>query len=200
MPPTTTTPAPNVTSGLRALSDIAWMARRQVSVKAAQSDPEGEGARLATQFNDANWLLHHMARSAGLTMGHPDPTANREWDEAAQTLVETPSFYADGAPADYEPSEERARELKGMDRTRAVQWMVTLMHPLAHPYADGAATYAPGMLNDATRVLRNAGFDLSATEALGLSVWVTDGMGDGFLHLTREEIAERNAARAAHTD
>lgn len=182
--------APNVTSGLRALSDIAWMARRQASRPA-------DIAR-APEVNEAIWLLHEMARRERLSMGHPDPTANRDYIEDLGQMVEMPSFYTDGAPTDFTPSPERVAELQAMERAEAVQWMTTVLHPLAHPYADGAATYAPGMLNDATRVLRNAGFDLSATEALGLSVWVTDGMGDGFLRLSREEIAERDAARAAH--
>lgn len=192
MPRTTTTAtataAPNVTSGVRALSDIAWMARRQIS--ATMGEPQAE------EFNEANWLLHQMARTAGVSMGHPDPTANREWNPDRGELEETPSFYADGAPTDYTPAEERATQLRAMNRAAAVQWMVTLMHPLAHAYADGRATYATGMCNDATRVLRAAGFDLSATEALGLSVWVTDGMGDTFLRLSRQERTELDAARS----
>lgn len=194
MPRTATTATaavtPNVTSGLRALSDIAWMARRQASRPAGQEH--------AAAFNDANWLLHDMARREHISMGHPDPTANRDYDEALARMSEVPSYYTDGAPTDYEPTTEQAEELRSLDRAEAVQWIVAIMHPLAHPYADGAATYAPGMLNDATRVLRSAGFDLSATEALGKSVWVTDGMGDGFLRLSRTEIAERDEARARH--
>lgn len=181
--------APNVTSGLRALSEIAWMARRQAHHRDYLTHAEA--------FNDANWLLHEMARSANLSMGHPDPTANRDWDEAPNTMTATPSFFTDGTPVDYAPRPPRAAELKALDRAVAVQWIVTVIHPLALPYADGAATYAPGMYNDATRVLRNSGFDLSATETLGLSVWATDGMGDSFLRLSHTEIAERDAARAA---
>jgi hypothetical protein len=183
--------APYVVGGIRALSDIAWMARRQASYPA--------GASMAQEFNEANWLLHEFARTGHINVGHPDPTANRNWDNAPHEVTETPSFYTDGAPTDFTPDAARAAELKGLDRAEAVQWMVSVIHPLAHPYADGASTYAPGMLNDATRALRNAGFDLSTTEALGKSVWVTDGMGDSFLRLTREEIAERDAARTAHT-
>lgn len=193
MPRTTTLPtttAPNVTSGLRALSDIAWMARRQAST------PTGQAQAQAQTFNDACWLLHRMARGAGISMGHPDQSANREWVDLGERLVETPSFFADGAPVDYEPFEERAAELVAMDRAEAVQWIVATVHPLAHAYADGRATYATGMCNDATRVLRAAGFDLSRREALGLSVWVTDGMGDDFLRLSRQERAELDAARA----
>lgn len=191
MPRTTTTAAPNVTSGLRALSDLAWMARRQASTPTGQAQAES--------FNDACWLLHRMARGAGISMGHPDQSANREWVDLRERLVETPSFFADGAPVNYEPSEERAAELAAMDRAEAVQWIVTTVHPLAHAYADGRATYATGMCNDATRVLRAAGYDLSATEALGLSVWVTDGMGDTFLALSRAEKAEMDTARATVT-
>lgn len=190
----TSNAAPNVTSGLRALSDIAWMARRQVSI-VADTQSEQAGPEMAAEFNDAIWLLHQMGHTAGLTMGHPDPTANQEWNEERGTLEETPSFYADGAPVDYEPTPERARELKETDRAEAVQWMVTLMHPLAHAYADGRASYATGMCNDATRVLRAAGFDLSVTEARGLSVWASDGMGDTFLRLSQAEKAEMDAAR-----
>lgn len=181
--------APYVVGGLRALSDIAWMARRQGSHPA--------NAEQAQAVNEAIWLLHEYARSEHISIGHPDPTANRDYDETLGRLVEEPSFYVDGTPVNFTPDAERAAALKAMDRAEAVQWMVTVLHPLAHPYADGASTYAPGMLNDATRALRNAGFDLSATEALGKSVWVTDGMGDRFLRLSSEEIAERDTARAA---
>lgn len=177
---------PNVTSGLCALLDVAWMARRQASA--------GEREQ-AEAFNEACWLLHKMAASARLSPGSPDQTANRVWHDLGERLVETPSFYADGTPVDFEPPPERAEELLGLAPEDRVQQMVEVIHPLAHAYADGRATYAPGMLNDATRVLRAARFDLSATEALGKSVWVTDGMGDSFLSLTMSERAERDSVR-----
>lgn len=180
----------NTTSGLRALIDITWMARRAIS----RGERVDEGA-----FNDAQWLLAKMAQRARLTLGHPDQTANGVYDEKTGQLTETASYFADGAPVDFEPTPERAIELTNLSDAAAVQWIVEVMHPLAHAYADGRATYATGMCNDATRVLRAAGFDLSATEALGLSVWVTDGMGDSFLGLTSTEVAERNAARTGTT-
>lgn len=185
----TTTPTANAVSGIRALTDISWMARRSATY-ADQPDP--------TPVNEAIWLLHRLAARHHLTVGHPDQTANRDYP-ADGNITENPSFFTDGAPTDFAPSEEREHELQAMSQDAAVQWMVTILHPLAHTYADGASTYAPGMCNDATRVLRAAGFDLSATEALGKSVWVTDGMGDSFLRLNSTEIAERNAARTNTT-
>ena len=97
---------------------------------------------------------------------------------------------------DYAPEPGRSAELAALPEQAAIQWVVTVLHPLAHLYADGRSTYAPGLVNDATRALRTIGFDLSATEALGRSVWVTDGMGDSFLRLRPAEIAERDAVRA----
>lgn len=175
------------TSGLRALTDIAWMGRRHASTPA--------GAEQAGAFNEANWLLHKMARREHLNLGHPDRTANRDYD--APGIVETPSFFTDGASVDFEPSPERQADLADLSAEDAVQWMVEVIHPLAHQYADGRATYASSMFNDATRTLRAAGFDLSPTEALGRSVWVMDGMGDSYARLSPAEVAERDSARGA---
>ena len=186
MPRSTSTPTVYVTSGLRALTDLAWMARRMAS--------SGEREH-ATACNEATWLLHQMARTARLSVGDPDRTANYAYDTDSGRVTETPSFFTDGAPVDFTPTPERAEELKALSEAEKVQWMVDVLHPLAFRYAEGRSTYAPSMLNDATRVLRAAGFSLTTTEALGMSVWVTDGMGDPFTRLTAAEIAERDSAR-----
>lgn len=175
-----------VTSGLRALTDFAWMARRMAS--------SGDRTH-ATACDEATWLLHQMARTARLNVGTPDRTANYDYNTENGQTTETPSFFTDGAPVDFTPTPERVEELKVLSEAEKAQWMVDVLHPLAFRYAEGRSTYAPSMLNDATRVLRAAGFSLAATEELGMSVWVTDGMGDPFTRLTAAEVAERDSAR-----
>lgn len=171
-------------AAVQSLVEIAWMARRTAST--------GEREH-AQDFNEAQWLLSRLAVRHGLRLGHPDQTANRDY--AAQGgMGEMPSRYADGSPTDFSPTTERTATLSSLSEPESVQWMVGVIHPLAHAYADGRATYATAMFNDATRTLRNAGCDLSPTEAQYGTVWVSDGMGDGYAGLSIEERAERDRA------
>lgn len=137
----------------------------------AKRQADESGPEVVSAANEACWLLEQMTRP--LRLGKVSAARLRA------------------------PSPERVKELESMPPVEAVQWMVDVLHPLAHGYADGRSTYAPGMLNDATRALRAAGFSLARTETLGKSVWFTDGMGDAFLSLTPAEVAERNRHRAS---
>lgn len=171
---------PTTHRALTVLSEIAWMARRAAS-RPTMSD--------TTAHDDATWLLHRLAATHHVRVGHPDQTANRTFGEHAGALGEKASFYADGTPTGYEPAPERAAALLDLPEDDQVRLIADTLQPLAHAYADGRATYATSSLNSATRSLIAWGL-LPPTAPR----WVRDGMGDGFTGLSVAEIAERDAA------
>jgi hypothetical protein len=197
---------PQVVAGMSALRDIQWMARRnaqpdsmQIRFDGAALSPMTDRESVAYRFNTATFLLERLLTRHKFTQCKTDPTANREYIETEQMgwmPVEVPSIWADGTSLNgFTPDAEVLAGI-GEDEVAQLQWAVDVMHPLAHRYAWGRATYASSLLNDATRALRHAGFSLAATEAAGRSAWVVDGMGDDYDGLTVSERAERDAARA----
>lgn len=200
---TTNATGPRVEGALRSLVAFAWMARRVASIPVRVAPGVDEWARPnAASADECTWLLHRMAKSHRVRVGHPDQTANRDYT-VEDHIVETPSHFTDGAPVNFEPGAERAAELAALvehEPEVAVQHMIDVLHPLAHAYADGRATYATSEFNNATRALRDGGWSLDATEAKGASVWVRDGMGDSCSGLTSAEAEERDRVRGGRTE
>lgn len=204
------TPSRQVSDGMRALREIQWMARRMAAHPMGAERlgldpalPHTDPNSVQYQFNTATFLLEETLARYGFTPCKPDGTANRQYIDSPTTgpqVLEFPSIWADfSVNAGFLPSEEVLAGI-GEDEVGQLQYAVHVIHPLAHRYADGRATYATSMFNEATRALRAAGFTLGVTEAAGRSVWVADGFGDGYDGLLADERAERDAARGLSAD
>ena len=188
-----------VDAAVRALTEISWMARRSASQTLRQEEVwmkplPADAPEQATIVDDALWTVIRLAARYAIPGPRVDQTANRDWSQSG--VVEVPSCFLDGSPVYYTPANHAEIEARIItDPDSLVQEAITALHPHAHIYADGRATYATSMFNDATRVLRRGDWDLSETEKAGRSIWVRDAMGDSCTGLNDTEIAERENAR-----
>jgi hypothetical protein len=185
-----TNPGPLNDAVLGGLREIQFMARRialHVQLPAGTAD----------DVNLATWLLNQVLAEHDFDPIRPDASASTSGEYVS--LHTSPSVYTDGTPAGFEPAPADV-ERAGTTAEARMRWIVSVLHPLAHRYADGRGTYAPSMLNQVTRDLLAAGHDLSTTLTRGMSVWVLDGHGPGFDGLTAAERQQRHQAAAAPRD
>lgn len=150
-----------------ALRDLQWMARRAVSLPAHTTEDRAS-------VDAATSLLQRLLRARRMEPCRPDRIGSRAHQGGHQTSRE--SIWADGNTR-FEPSAGLVEEWTAMTFGGQVQWVADRLHPRAHWYADGRATYATGMFNAATDRLAGAHVDLSVTEASRGRAWVSDAMG-----------------------